>query len=236
MEPEPQNTQIERVDSSKEQKWITSSQVYHDVKKALKVVAYGIGAILLIYVLFRAFSFWFFVGLILAAIPLGYLIIKITKVPSTLVLSMHIAEDEDDLDYFSIYGIPDHMLEQFDRTGGDFYYLTTLDGAKIAVCDSIDFEGWKIKSPWFAELSNFEFFRTKKAFKLLQDMYVTEVKENSYYRSLHSALVMKHVGTELKKHYDKFDKVMLEPDTDDETKILEVVHESTDSTTSDQPA
>lgn len=154
-------------------------------------------------------------------------------------MSMHIAEDDSDSDSFSIYGIPDNMLEQFDRTGGDFHYFTTLEGTRIAVCDNIDFNDWKIKTPWFAELSNFEFFRSKTAFLKLQDMYIDEVRTNSQYRSMHSALVFKRVASELQKHYNKFDKVMLEPETEgEEPNILQevVINADTDQRTGIQTA
>jgi len=140
-------------------------------------------------------------------------------------MSMHIAKGDDDTDSFSIYSIPDRMLEQFNRIGGDFHYFTTLDGARIAVCDSIDFIEWKIKTPWFAELSNFEFFRSKNSFLKLQDMYVDEVRTNSKYRSMHSVLVFKRVAEELQKHYNKFDKVMLEPESDIDEDLNKLIQE-----------
>lgn len=211
-----------------EQKHITVTQFYQDFKKAFKHVCQGILVILALFVLWKMFSFWFFAGVVVSAIPLAYLVIHITKVPRTLVLSMHIAEGNDDADYFAMYGVPDKMLEQFNREGGDFHYITTLEGTQIAVCDSINFDEWTIKTPWFSELSNLEFFRTKQAFLKLKSMYVDEIKDNGTNRSLHSALVYKAVQDELKKHYTKFDQVMLEPEIDLEDKTAVIADAEVD--------
>lgn len=213
-----------------ENRRILSSQFYHDAKKALKKVCYGLAIALTIYGAYRLFDFWIFAGFLVSAVPLGWLIVHITKTPTTLVLAMHISEDEEDADYFSMYGIPDVMLDRFNRTGGDFYYLTASDGVKVAVCDAIDFENFTIKSPWFDELSNMEFFRQKQAFITLKEMLVTELRENGDMRSLQSAMVYKKVNDELKKHYQKFDNVMLEPDFEGEIKNpLEVIIDGTDT-------
>lgn len=195
----------------------------------MKKAFYGLLLLIALYLLWRFFSYWFFAGLALAALPLGLLIHHITQVPRTLVLSMHIAEGEDDADYFALYGVPHTMLEHFKREGGDFHYITTLEGTQIAVCDSIDFENWKIKNSWFSEISNIEFFRSKQAFLRLKQMYIDEVKANGASRALHSQLVHKHVQNELVKHYDKFDQVMNEPETSEEQITQELIKDATPS-------
>lgn len=201
-----------------ENRRILSSQFYHDAKSAIKKIAYFFLVVLIGYAAFRIFSFWIFAGFFISAVPMAWLIVHITKTPTTLVLAMHISENDEDSDYFSMYGIPDAMLDRFSRSGGDFYYLTASDGVKVAVCDSIDFENFTIQTPWFDELSNMEFFRNKQAFVTLKEMLVAELRENGDMRSLQSALVYKGVNNELKKHYEKFDKVMLEPESDIEQK------------------
>jgi len=213
---------VKDTDSGKQRR-ILSSELYQDTKETLTKVAYGIILLIALYGLWRLFNFWFFAGLVISAMPLGILITHITQVPRLLVLSMHIAENEDDADYFAIYSIPYKMLELFKREGGDFYYLTTLEGTQIATCDSIDFENFRIKNSWFNEISNIEFFREKQAFLTLKQMYVDEIKANGLSRSLHTAMVYSHVQLELKKHYDKFDKVMSEPSVESEDLVGEII-------------
>lgn len=211
LEDEGRTLQYEKVEQTR----IDSSRVYEDIKAAAKKAFYLACLVALVYGIYRVFSFWFFAGIVASALPLGFLVVQITRVPKTLVLAMHISDEASDRDYIGFYSIPNKMMEEFKRVGSDFHYLTTYEGTNIAMCDDIDFDEWTITTPWFSEISNLEFFRNKQAFTKLKQMYVDELRENGADRALHSAKVYKHVIDELQKHYTKFDQVMFEPEVEE---------------------
>ncbi|KGK99374.1 hypothetical protein LI82_05055 [Methanococcoides methylutens] len=213
---------------------VTASQFYHDFKDALKKLFIGILGAVALFVLWKLFSFWFFAGLVVSSIPLAWFVIHVTKVPRTLVMSMHVADGEDDADYFALYAIPDHMLERFKRTGSDFYYITTIEGTQVAVCDSLDFEEWTIKTPWFTEFSNLEFFRSKLSFLKLRKMLEEEIRTNSDLRAAFSARVEAGVSERLNVHWDNFDKIMSEPELNSGQGLDSVLEDRYDPKTEQQ--
>jgi len=184
------------------------SAFYRDLKRALKYITIAGGVLVVAFLLYRLFSLWLVAG-ILITLPYFYLFIgHILHVPKQLILSLHIATDEEDTDGIGIYYVPKRMLEDFTASGGSLYYVSSFGGEPIAVVDEIDFEHKTIESPWFSELSNIEFFRDKLAFINLKKSLVDEIRANTESRALMSISVQKGISEGIKQHFEHFDKVM----------------------------
>ncbi len=195
-----------------EVKETTQSRAYQDLKLILKYVFKLIAIGVVLYLAYRIFSFYVFLGFFLA-LPLTYVFFDmILKVPSRLVFVLHFSEDIEDSEKIAIFNIPEKKFSDFKLKGGNRVEFNTLSGQSLIVADDIDFEEKTITNPWFSELSNLEFFKQKNAFRQLKDWLVDLYSEHAELMANREALLLRDQGKIFEQHYKNIENDMLEPD------------------------
>ena len=205
------NPRAEELPEKVEVKQTTRSQAYEDIKNFLKIAFKLLAVSCLLYGAYRVFSWYVFLGFFLA-LPLTYAFFyMILRVPSRLVLVLHFAEDPEDSEKIAIFDIPEKKFQEFEFQGDNRVEFNTLTGQSLVVADNIDFKRRLIKAPWFAELSNLEFFKEKQAFQRVKEWVIHLFSERAEVMANREMMLLKDYADFLERHYANIDADLREP-------------------------
>lgn len=202
------NNEEEKV---KEQRAIFSSEFYQDLKNAFRWLGKILVVAGLLYGAYKALHWYVYIGFLLSLPITLVFFYLILRVPSRLVLVLHFSEEPADPEKIAIFSIPEPMFKRFKFKGGNRVEFVSLTGEGILVADDINLKEKVITSPWFAELSNLEFFRKKIAFNKIKEWLIDLYSKEAALYAEREALMAHDFAKLLEAHYQNFEKDFKEP-------------------------